>query len=224
MCSIFKKLAHLDARFCGLRVDYVHSPAGGFFNKKTGRYMYTEESMAERRRIQEILTKFKAKELNVLISTSVVEEGLDVRSCNLVIKYDFPLTFRSYVQSKGRARKKPSKYIMFVDTATPGLKLLDDYREIEEFSLRECHYSGPVEIDLEEAVDEDIFYTDPENPDTSPYITGCKAISLIYKYVNKIPVDRFTRLVPIWKLIEEKDSSAQNSLLRGMPFFSSAIV
>ena len=205
----------MDERFCGLHVDYVHSPKGGFFNIKTGRYMYTEESMAERRRIQEILSRFKAKELNVLISTSVVEEGLDVRSCNLVIKYDFPATFRSYVQSKGRARKKPSKYIMFVDTATPSLNQLNVYREIEEFSLRECHYTGPVEIDLEEVVDEDIFYTDPENPDSSPYITGCNAISLIYKYIAKVPVDRFTRLAPIWKLIEEKESSAQNTLMKG---------
>ena len=37
-------------------------------------------------------------DLNVLISTSVVEEGLDIRKCNLVIRYDFPQTFRSYVQ------------------------------------------------------------------------------------------------------------------------------
>jgi endoribonuclease Dicer len=37
-------------------------------------------------------------ELNVVISTSVVEEGLDVRKCNLIIRYEFPPNFRSYVQ------------------------------------------------------------------------------------------------------------------------------
>ena len=40
-------------------------------------------------------------DLNVLISTSVVEEGLDVRKCNLIVRYDFPETFRSYVQVVG---------------------------------------------------------------------------------------------------------------------------
>ena len=48
------------------------------------------------------------------MSTNVVEEGLDMRSCNLVIKFDFPDNFRSYVQSKGRARAKPSQYILMV--------------------------------------------------------------------------------------------------------------
>ena len=50
------------------------------------------------RRLEQVLGKFRKGELNLLISTSVVEEGLDVQKCNLVIKYDFPLTFRSYVQ------------------------------------------------------------------------------------------------------------------------------
>ena len=53
--------------------------------------------------------------MNVLISTSVVEEGIDVPSCNLVVKYDFPQTFRSYIQSKGRARKRGSQYILMVE-------------------------------------------------------------------------------------------------------------
>ena len=42
---------------------------------------------------------------------------MDVQRCNLVVRFDFIQTFRSYVQSKGRARAKPSKFIAMVDIA-----------------------------------------------------------------------------------------------------------
>ena len=63
------------------------------------------------------------------MSTNVVEEGLDMRSCNLVIKFDFPDNFRSYVQSKGRARAKPSQYILLAGKELAGgrrIELLSD--------------------------------------------------------------------------------------------------
>ena len=67
------------------------------------------------RKQQDVLRRFRTDSLNLLVATSVVEEGLDVRKCNLVVRYDFPLTFQSYVQSKGRARAKKSRYLLLVD-------------------------------------------------------------------------------------------------------------
>ena len=43
------------------------------------------------------------------MSTNVVEEGLDVRSCNLVIKFDFPDNFRSGPTSRARAAPRMSQ-------------------------------------------------------------------------------------------------------------------
>jgi len=59
-----------------------------------------------------ILSRFKAADFNVLVATSVVEEGLDVRKCNLVVRFDGMNNYREYAQSKGRARAKDSKYIV----------------------------------------------------------------------------------------------------------------
>ena len=87
------------------------------------------------------------------MSTNVIEEGLDVRSCNLVIKFDFPSTFRlenfqtnqlcvrSYVQSKGRARAKPSRYLLMVGTRERDHReaKVCEFRAIEKLALKECH-------------------------------------------------------------------------------------
>lgn len=58
------------------------------------------------------LDRFKQGEINLIVSTSVLEEGIDIQECNLVICYDTPETFRSYVQCKGRARMPKSQYVI----------------------------------------------------------------------------------------------------------------
>ena len=54
---------------------------------------------------------------------------MDVQRCNLVVRFDFIQTFRSYVQSKGRARAKPSKFIAMVDIAEED-RWLQDKRSV----------------------------------------------------------------------------------------------
>ena len=62
---------------------------------------------------QQVLTlrKFGKGEFNCLFATSVAEEGLDVPDCNLVIRFDLFRTMIQYVQSRGRARQRDSKFI-----------------------------------------------------------------------------------------------------------------
>lgn len=52
------------------------------------------------------MKNFRQMKLNLLCATSVLEEGVDVRQCNVVIRYDPPKDFRSYVQSKGPKKKR----------------------------------------------------------------------------------------------------------------------
>lgn len=66
--------------------------------------------------ISQVLRKFRAHETNLLIATSIVEEGVDIPKCNLVVRFDLPTEYRSYVQSKGRARAPVSNYIMLADS------------------------------------------------------------------------------------------------------------
>ena len=60
--------------------------------------------------------------------------GVDVPKCNLVVRFDAPDNYRSYVQSKGRARAPNSHYIMLVqDTQLNEFtKELSDFQEIDK--------------------------------------------------------------------------------------------
>lgn len=58
------------------------------------------------------LEEFRAGLRSIVIATSVMEEGIDVQATNLVIRFDDCKTVRSYVQSRGRARKFASKFVV----------------------------------------------------------------------------------------------------------------
>ncbi|XP_013119344.2 endoribonuclease Dcr-1 [Stomoxys calcitrans] len=73
-----------------------------------------KEAETEHRRQEEVLKRFRMHDCNVLIGTSVLEEGIDVPKCNLVVRWDPPTTYRSYVQCKGRARAVPAYHVVLV--------------------------------------------------------------------------------------------------------------
>ena len=54
--------------------------------------------------LRDVLAKFKSGEINLLIATNVVEEGLDVSECNMVICLNELLNVKAFIQMKGRAR------------------------------------------------------------------------------------------------------------------------
>lgn len=63
---------------------------------------------------QQTLDDFRIDKKNLIIATSVLEEGIDISSCQTVICFDAPLNLVSFVQRRGRARKKDSKYIILL--------------------------------------------------------------------------------------------------------------
>ena len=64
------------------------------------------------------LADFKIGEKNVIVSTSVGEEGLDIQACCSVIRWDPPLNMASWAQSRGRARKKRSTFTVMFEEGT----------------------------------------------------------------------------------------------------------
>lgn len=61
---------------------------------------YTTPSEAQRSKQEDVLRKFRQREINVLIATSSLEDSVDLPRCNVVIQFDPPTSYRSYIQSK----------------------------------------------------------------------------------------------------------------------------
>ena len=81
-------------------------------------------SMSEKKQ-KAALSDFRKKKCNVLISTCVLEEVMDVQQCNIVICFDLPQDFRAYVQSKGRARAKNSIYVLMSEVGLNHVKFCE---------------------------------------------------------------------------------------------------
>lgn len=59
---------------------------------------------------QEVIREFRVGTLNLLVATSVAEEGLDIAQCNVVVRYGLLTNEISMVQARGRARSSQSVY------------------------------------------------------------------------------------------------------------------
>ena len=169
LCQVISNLSYLPHVRCGFIVG--HTGKGG-----------TSSGMNAKKQ-QNVLSQFRSGKLNLLVATSVVEEGLDVPKCNLVVRYDFPKTFQSYVQSKGRARARNSKYLLIVCTEeliSSRAKLMH-YVGLEKELAAVCHErSVPGEDEIERRLRH--LYP-PYKPfgDNGPVISLNDSTSLLHK-------------------------------------------
>ncbi|KAK1137182.1 hypothetical protein K0M31_001706 [Melipona bicolor] len=167
---------------------------------------YSKDLEIEHRKQEEVLKRFRIHECNLLISTSILEEGIDIPKCNFVMRYDFPKTYQSYVQCKSRARAADALYVLLVpqDMSKEYVWQLAQYHYIEKTLLIKCSNNEPSEEEENEA---DMYaamipHYKPLDGDDAPKVTFNSAISLVNRYCAKLPSDTFTRLTPEWSIQE----------------------
>ncbi|CAI9730629.1 endoribonuclease Dicer-like [Octopus vulgaris] len=164
------------------------------------------------RKHEEVLRKFRMQEINVLVATSNFEECIDIPKCNLVVCFDPPKDYKSYSQSKARARARNASFLMLIDSekARPFLTELNTYKRIEQVLLRK--YINKAEPSKEELIQILEQYNIPQsvvlntnnntnnnnnnNNNSSSPITLFSAISIVNRYCAKLPSDAFTHLTP----------------------------
>jgi len=59
--------------------------------------------------------RFRQRKCNELIGTKELEAGINLPRCNLVINYNLPLSYESYLKSKSRAKTLDAHYVLMFD-------------------------------------------------------------------------------------------------------------
>lgn len=139
-----------------------------------------------RKTMNVILERFRTGKLNLLLATKVGEEGLDIQTCCLVIRFDLPETVASFIQSRGRARMPQSEYAFLVDRGNQKERDLIEKFKIDEarMNIEICDRSSRETFD---SIEEKIYKVHA----TGASITSGLSISLLQQYCSKLPHDEY---------------------------------
>ncbi|KAA1110895.1 Dicer-like protein 1 [Puccinia graminis f. sp. tritici] len=147
------------------------------------------------------VAKFRTGEHNLTIATSVAEEGLDFRSCRVVIRFDLITTWKGYIQSRGRARARESDYIVMLPTGTANKYLAFSGKEEQ---LKAALYDRPQDELIEDGEEESTPQLICQLADGKESIlTYSAATSLLNDVCQLIPPDEFLPVVaPEYEMME----------------------
>jgi ERCC4-related helicase len=97
------------------------------------------------------LEDFRTRKCNVVIATSVLDEGIDISSCNLVVCYNKPANLKSFIQRRGRARERKSTFVLML--AQEDIHARSKNWEALEADMIKMYQDQRRELHMEELVD-----------------------------------------------------------------------
>ncbi|KAG2047355.1 hypothetical protein BDR06DRAFT_95351 [Suillus hirtellus] len=136
----------------------------------------------------DVLEGFRSGDRNLIIATSVAEEGLDIQACGNVIRWDIPDNMASWAQSRGRARRRRSSFVLMFESSG-----IDDAR-VAEFENLEAQMTALYLADRASrpTVSSDDEEPDPDEPvfkvkSTGAVLTPLLAVSHLNHFCAVIP-------------------------------------
>ncbi|XP_039762549.1 endoribonuclease Dcr-1 isoform X2 [Pararge aegeria] len=128
----------------------------------------------ESKKQEEVLKKFRMHECNLLLATSVLEEGIDLPRCNLVVRWDIPSSYRSHGLCRGRARAPRASVALLAGAEAHREALVHNlavYKELDQIITRKCGCGVQNEPPQEEEAHADslAFIVKPYTPKPLPH-------------------------------------------------------
>ncbi|KAM7263172.1 hypothetical protein ACFE04_000855 [Oxalis oulophora] len=152
-----------------------------------------------RETMNDVLEKFRSGKLNLLVATKVGEEGLDIQTCCLVIRFDFPETVSSFIQSRGRARMPRSEYAFLVDSGKEKeINLIDIFKNGENHMNVEISNRSSTEIF--NGFEERIYRV----YSTGASISSGYSVSVLHHYCSTLPHDEYFEPKPKFSYFDDK--------------------
>ncbi|KAL3650103.1 hypothetical protein CASFOL_006506 [Castilleja foliolosa] len=155
-----------------------------------------------RKKQNEIVDEFRKGKVNIIVATSMLEEGLDVQSCNLVIRFDPSATICSFIQSRGRARMPNSDFVLIVkENDFSALARVETYLASGDIMRTECLSHAHVSCEpLANEMHGEIWY---QVASTGVIITMSSCVQLLYFYCSRLPSDRYFKPRPYFDINKE---------------------
>ncbi|KAF8165137.1 hypothetical protein B0H34DRAFT_830272 [Crassisporium funariophilum] len=153
---------------------------------------------------EDTIADFKIGEKNLIVSTSVAEEGIDIQACGSVIRWDPPPNMASWAQSRGRARKKRSTFTVMFEEGSEHQSAVDKWERLEREMI--ALYNDPSrdfalvseDIDLEEDEEDDDLKFEIES--TGALLTLHSAVSHLSHFCAVIPNSSHADNRPLYDL------------------------
>ncbi|KAK7677717.1 hypothetical protein QCA50_019269 [Cerrena zonata] len=147
----------------------------------------------------EILADFKLGEKNLIVSTSVAEEGIDIQACGSVIRFDPPQNMVSWAQSRGRARRKKSTYVLFEDASGAASKI-QKWQNMESEMVAKYNDQHRLPDEPMETVEEIEYDMEFRVEETGALLTLDGVISYLYHFCSILPSSGHGSHLPIFDL------------------------
>ncbi|KAJ5835336.1 hypothetical protein N7447_001362 [Penicillium robsamsonii] len=151
------------------------------------------------------LDEFRAGRKNLIVSTDVLEEGIDISACSLVICFDKPANLKSFVQRRGRARHRESTYAVMISNEDELLSL-HKWQELEQVMIKAYQDEERKRRELYEleAAEEDVnerLWVEK----TSALLTADDAVQHLHHFCAVLPVDEFSDNRPMFSFEENSE-------------------
>ncbi|XP_043646275.1 endoribonuclease Dicer [Drosophila teissieri] len=165
------------------------------------------ESVIERKHQKSAIQQFRDGNANLMICSSVLEEGIDVQACNYVLILDPLKTFNMYVQTKGRARSNNASFVLFSSELDRGKisQQIAQYRtahaEIAEYlKLRVLERTEPEMYEVKQHFQDVI---QPFINEHGAVLLPSSALILLHRYCQSMPTDAFGFVIPWINSLQE---------------------
>ncbi|THH09756.1 hypothetical protein EW145_g1776 [Phellinidium pouzarii] len=201
--EMYSGLIFVTRRDCALALTELlnyHPKTQGIFsigtllgnseNNKRNAFLDITRTMLSQKH-SDVIADFRIGEKNLVISTAVAEEGIDIQACGSVIRWDLPQNMVSWAQSRGRTRRKESTFILMFEGGGCHALQIQKWERLENEMIKKYLdkqrlLSGVNDTEEEDSEEEE--YLEFQSNETGAKVTLHSAISHIAHFCNTLPI------------------------------------